>query len=294
MFTMPELPEAESIRRSLIPAVVGRRVCRVVVHRKDVVAGWEADCAPLDGAILADVRRHGKRLALLPEIGLDVSPETARAVEIKLGMSGRLWVQPQSAAKQVPPHTHVIWHLDKGARLCFCDPRRFGGINIWPNVAVLADHWQASLGPDALAIKPAQLHRRLNRIRRVLKAALLDQTVIAGLGNIYVDELLFASGLHPMTPATTITAEQTRKLVRRMRRLLERAIDARGSTFRDYRDGMGQSGGFQLQHRVYGRAGQPCCRCGRALSTQQVAARTTVFCTSCQPLVTDISYPMGG
>ncbi len=116
-----------------------------------------------------------------------------------------------------------------------------------------------------------------------IKAALLDQHVVAGLGNIYVDELLFACGLSPARPADTLTREQVRTLVRRMRTLLRRAIEAGGSTFRDYVDGMGGKGEFQQQHRVYGRGGEPCQRCRAVLTTIQVAGRTTVFCPQCQP-----------
>jgi len=122
----------------------------------------------------------------------------------------------------------------------------------------------------------------LSRTRRGLKAALLDQALIAGLGNIYVDELLFACGLHPLVPAHQVNPAQLPGVVRRMRRLLGRAIEAGGSSLRDYRDADGRPGSYQCCHKVYGRAGLPCARCGRSLASAPVAGRTTVWCPACQ------------
>jgi formamidopyrimidine-DNA glycosylase len=187
-----------------------------------------------------------------------------------------------SVPDSLPPHTHLVWHFDGGESLAFRDVRRFGGVwpfADWPSLE--ARRWHR-LGGDALTIRPRTLHAGLRRTRRAVKAALLDQQLLAGLGNIYVDELLFAAGMHPETPAHTLGLGEVQRLVRRMRRLLTRAIEAGGSTFRDYVDATGEPGGFQRRHRVYGRAGLPCRRCTGPLASAVVAGRTTVYCPACQ------------
>jgi formamidopyrimidine-DNA glycosylase len=138
------------------------------------------------------------------------------------------------------------------------------------------------LGADGLTITAGQLHEKLKRTGRAVKAALLDQTVVAGLGNIYVDELLFACGIGPGRRAETLGQKEVGAMVRRMRVLLGQAIEARGSSTRDYVDGRGRSGGFQLRHRVYGRRGLACMGCAGMLSSGVVAGRTTVWCPVCQ------------
>jgi len=288
---MPELPEVESIRRSLAARLVGRRVRGVAVHRRDVTALADAARPPtprelLRGRRIAAVTRHGKQLALVSDDG--------RAVCIQLGMSGRVSVcdvlpapaideDPAAHTPAWPPHTHVVWALE-GGWLAFTDPRRFGGVTACPTLDALRDRW-AALGPDALAIGPATLHGRLLRTRRALKAALLDQGLVAGLGNIYVDELLFGAGLSPFRPADTLCREDAASLVRRMRTLLARAVEAGGSSIRDYRQADGAAGGFQRAHRVYGRQGKPCRRrgCEAVVRPGVVAGRTTAWCPACQP-----------
>jgi formamidopyrimidine-DNA glycosylase len=179
-------------------------------------------------------------------------------------------------------HTHLIWHFEGGGELRFRDVRRFGGVWPFADAGALEGQRWARLGGDALTIQPRMLHRRLRATRRALKTALLDQNLVAGLGNIYVDELLFAARVDPHRPANTLSLGEVQQLVRRMRRLLHQAIAAGGSTFRDYVDAAGEAGGFQDQHRVYGRADQPCRRCRTILSSAIVAGRNTVFCKQCQ------------
>ncbi len=273
MPAMPELPEVEQVRRTLRSAVVGRRVVRASVRRADVVHGAGPGDL-LDGRTVADVQRRGKQLALVGDDG--------RCVCIHLGMSGQLRHVTNGAAE--PRHTHVIWTLGGGGRVWFTDPRRFGGVWAFEHTNALhRERWDV-LGPDAMRITPAVLWRSLQRTRRALKAALLDQGVVAGLGNIYVDELLFRARLHPLTAACAVERDAVGRLVPMMRRLLARAIAAGGSTLRDYVDATGEAGGFQRQHRVYGRSGQPCRRCGEPLESHVAAGRTTVCCPACQPL----------
>lgn len=307
---MPELPEVERVRLTLAQQVLGRKVQRVQLLRADVVhpptaleKGADPHVPPhthmppatpaelLAGRRLARLDRHGKQLTLIADDG--------RCVCIHLGMTGSLqWHSPASDSSPSPPdarraargadpadpspHTHLIWCLDDGSAIHFRDPRRFGGLWTFPTVETMhAQRWHR-LGSDALTITPTGLHQRLRTTRRPLKAALLDQHIIAGLGNIYVDELLFALGLHPARAADTLALNEVQALVRRMRTLLHRAIAAGGSTLRDYVDGNGSRGNFQKRHQVYGRAGQPCQRCHQTLTATPIAGRTTVLCTSCQ------------
>lgn len=272
---MPELPEVENVRRTLEARLAGRRVVAVDLRRADVVTGDATPAALLAADRVARFARHGKQLALVGARG--------RVVCVHLGMSGQLRALPPDDPRVREPHTHLLWRLDDGSAVTFRDPRRFGGVWTFATEAQLLGHRWAALGEDALAITAQTLARALSRRRQPLKAALLDQAVVAGLGNIYVDELLFGCGLHPLTPAGDLGAQQVRGLVRAMRRVLGQAVAAGGSTLRDYVDGNGEAGGFQLRHRVYGRGGQPCRRCRSDLATLVVAGRTTVCCDVCQP-----------
>ncbi|HEX7008392.1 MAG TPA: bifunctional DNA-formamidopyrimidine glycosylase/DNA-(apurinic or apyrimidinic site) lyase [Phycisphaeraceae bacterium] len=274
MFAVPELPEVENVRRTLALRIVNRPICAVEIRRASVIHGPHTPRALLADSAVARVERHGKQLAL-------IGPSGQPCLGIHLGMTGSL--RHTSSIAQQDQHVHVAWRLDDGSWMIFRDPRRFGGIWAFPSFQALqAGRW-AKLGPDALSITPADLHRRLQRTRQAIKAALLDQHLLAGLGNIYADELLFACRLWPLTPACRLSLAQTQQLVRAMRRLLARAIRAGGSTLRDYVNAQGQPGGFQLQHRVYNRAGQPCTICKGPLTRLTLAGRTTVCCPRCQP-----------
>jgi formamidopyrimidine-DNA glycosylase len=275
---MPELPEVECVRRSLEPALIGQTLREVLRHRPDVVRGDASAHGLLRGQRIERLARHGKQLAL---VGRGPGG-TAGCAVVHLGMSGQLRWSPVSS-DPAPRHTHVVWRFDQG-ELRFTDPRRFGGVWVFPSLeAAYTARW-ASLGPDALLVTQARLHRALSRTTRMLKPALLDQAVVAGLGNIYVDELLFGAKLPPTLPAHAVTPAQAGSLARRMKTLLGRAIRAGGSTLRDYVDGSGSAGGYQLAHRVYGRAGQQCLRrgCGVDLACCTLAGRTTVYCPACQ------------
>lgn len=285
---MPELPEVETLRRSLESGLIGRTVRGVTVRRRDVVAapgdppgGFSRSRgvftpAPLDdamllvGGVIADLRRHGKQLAIVDDRG--------RAVIVQLGMTGALRL---SGDRDDPAHTHLVWRLDDGARLRFFDPRRFGLIRPAPDGP--AEAWVA-LGPDALAIRGPALARRLRAGNRAIKAALLDQAALAGVGNIYADEALFDAGLHPARPSASLDAGDTERLARAIRAVLRSAIRRGGSTIRDYRNGAGAPGSFQHRHKVYGRAGLPCPRCGGVLDRLLIAQRTTVACPRCQTM----------
>jgi len=273
---MPELPEVETVRRTLAGQVVGRRVQKVQIHRAEVVRGdlrGEA-VGLLEGDRIREVLRLGKQLAVVGDHG--------GVACVHLGMTGSLCCGSDKAMAGLK-HVHVVWEMGKNRRMWFRDPRRFGGIwGFASEEALWGQRWN-KLGPDATLITPAKLQKALNRTRRALKAALLDQQVVAGLGNIYVDELLFVTHLHPEMPADAVNRALAARMVRSMRRILEQAVNAGGSTLRDYVDAQGQAGGYQNQHKVYGRKGLPCRVCDRTLEATVVAGRTTVSCPVCQP-----------
>lgn len=298
---MPELPEVESTRRTLEPLLLGRRVLSATLTRRDILTlpgdppGGRSRSRPtpaqpedlLAGQTIASLRRHGKQMAIVANSG--------RALVVHLGMSGNLFTEapgPSSPGPSpapptptpAPAHRHAHWLLDDGQTLAFTDPRRFGGLWALPDPGALEARW-ALLGPDALTITTPQLRIALGSSRRPLKAALLDQNAVAGIGNIYADESLHHAGLCPTRPAHSLTAPELNRLASALRTLLRRAVQLGGSTLRDggYRNGDGEPGSYQSAHAVYARAGQPCPRCGLALWSDRVAGRTTVWCRTCQP-----------
>lgn len=285
MRSVPELPEVENVCRGLTERLVGQTVARVMVRRPDVITGPGRPSDLLRGCKITAVERLGKQLALVGQTTARQTNARERCVCVHLGMSGSLRIyRPNERLKQ-DTHTHVIWYLTGGGRLTFRDPRRFGGLWTFCSVEALWTHRWFRLGEDALRITPRGLHKKLARTGRAIKAVLLDQAVLAGLGNIYVDEILFACGIHPLAPGRSVTMKDTARLVRQMRSILRRAVRAGGSTLRDYTGATGQPGGFQLEHKVYGRAGALCVRCRTRLSSMRIAGRTSVFCPKCQPEV---------
>ncbi len=286
---MPELPEVETIRRTLESHLIGTQVRRVRAHRRDIIclpgdppAGFarsDMSCPHttvrpahlLSNAQIVRLTRRGKRLAIVACDG--------RCVEVHLGMSGRLLVLP--ARSRSPAHTHIVWSLTDGKRLVFCDPRRFGFVRVHAHTDDLARAWQA-LGPDALTIRADALQKRAGASRQAVKGVLLDQRVLAGVGNIYADEALFDARIAPTRAGESLTQDHWRSLARSIRRVLRRAIEARGTTLRDYRNADGSPGTAGRLLRVYARAGAPCTRCGKFLVAATVAQRTTTWCPACQ------------
>ena len=259
---MPELPEVETIARTLAPRILGRRIVDARFHSRLVVREDPARLRRrIVGRTVAAVRRHGKFLLL------DLGGET---LAIHLGMTGRLlW----DAAPG--PYTRAEFLLDGGV-LLYDDVRQFGRIE-------LADR-AAALGPDALSISEAGFLRRLAARRGRVKPLLLNQAFLSGLGNIYVDEALFRARLHPLARAERLGPVRARRLHRAIGEVLAAAIAAGGSSISDYVDSDGRAGAFQLEHRVYGKEGEPCVVCGAAIRRIVVAQRGTHYCPRCQRL----------
>lgn len=283
---MPELPEVEAIRRHLATKVMGVGIQCVTVHRRDVVRDafgrrrGRIDAGSLGvGRRIEDVDRRGKQLILRIEGGV--------AIVIRLGMSGRVDLHPSGTRIQTP-HRHVVWTVapigsSHRCRMEFVDPRRFGGVHLATDAEDLDRRLLATLGPEAHLIDVRTLESRLARTNRAIKVALLDQKLIAGIGNIYADEALFGAGLHPTQPAATLTQCQVERLARQIRWVLQAAIEAGGSTIQSHSLPDGRAGTFAEVHRVYGRAGRPCRACGATLRHLVLAARSTTFCPQCQP-----------
>jgi len=266
---MPELPEVQTIVTTLRPSLLGRPLSNVRLLRPDILhpSGLELP-AKVNGRRVADVTRRGKKIIIQLDDG--------ESFFIHLGMSGRLTLE--ASASQLPLHTHLVISLPENRELRFTDPRRFGGV-WW-----IGDdyHPDSGLGPEALDLIPAYLIERLARTKRAIKTALLDQKLIAGIGNIYADEALFAAGIHPTTLTHRLKPDQITALVRAIKKVLTRALRHKGSTLRDFRNADGQPGGFQKLHRVYDREGKPCHNCKTPLLRLVLGGRSTHFCPSCQ------------
>jgi formamidopyrimidine-DNA glycosylase len=279
---VPELPEVETVRRGLDARVVGRRIESVEVGRERTVRRTSARevIDGLAGTTLVGVDRRGKYL-----IG---RLDSGDAVMIHLRMSGQVLLAEAGATR--PPHTHVVLHLggEPAEELWFVDPRTFGEVVVFdPDHAVVELPELALLGVDPLAdgLDAAALGVLLGSRRRQLKALLLDQHVIAGIGNIYADEILHAARLHPDRRSDTLSRAEVGRLDEAIHHVLGEAIGAGGSTLRTspYVDLMGSGGSYQDDHRVYGRAGLRCTTCGRGIVRRAtVNGRGTHWCPLCQ------------
>ena len=277
---MPELPEVETVRRGLERFAVGRRVNEVEVGRERTVrrTSREAVIHGLTDTTILAANRRGKYL-LLP---LDSGDE----VMIHLRMSGQVLVAAAGAPR--PLHTHVVLHLDDGNELWFVDPRTFGEVVVFdPTNAAVEVPDVVNLGPDPIAdeITLREFRRMLRSRRRLLKPLLLDQHVIAGIGNIYADEILHAARLRPDRHSDELSPAAERRLHLAIHTILAAAIESGGSSLGDnqYVDLFGQGGSYQEVHAVYGRAGERCRTCGVGWIRRTVSAqRSTHFCPRCQ------------
>ena len=282
---MPELPEVETVRLGIEARAVGRRIGRVEVGRERTVRrfGRESLIAGLTGTTIVAANRWGKYL-LCP---LD----SGESMMIHLRMSGRVLFAPVDSER--PAHSHVVLHLESmdGEEPCemrFVDPRTFGEVLVFdPAHASEQVPELARLGPDPLVdeFTPEVLASRFRGKRGNLKATLLDQSVVAGIGNIYADEILHRAGLRWSRVPGTLRRTTIERLHAAIVEVLAEAVEAGGSTLEDtqYVDAFGEEGWFQTQHRVYGRAGEPCLTCQRSrISRTSVAGRTTCYCRVCQ------------
>jgi formamidopyrimidine-DNA glycosylase len=278
---MPELPEVETIRRGLVGNLCGRHVLAVAVGRERTVRRTSVAALRdgLEGATFTAFDRRGKYL-----LG---SLDTGDQLMVHLRMSGQLLLACGETPR--PPHTHVAVTLDDGSELRFVDPRTFGEMVVFdPARPEMLVPELSRLGPDALDDLQRSDGTRILALalrgRRAVKAVVCDQTRLAGLGNIYADEALHLAGIRPTRPAVRVGSAAAERLCRSIVAVLRAAVKARGSTLADaqYVDLMGDSGGYQLEHRVYGRAGQPCRTCRSIVRRTVISGRSSYFCPTCQ------------
>lgn len=270
---MPELPEVETIARGLVPLLVGRRFTDLAVLDPRVFVGDQvAFREQVLNRPITGVTRRGK-LCL-------VELEGGATVAFHLKMTGRLLVARPDAKPAA--HLRVLLALDDGRALHFLDMRRFGSCRGFAPGGLAAWDFYARLGPEPLCLEPAAFDAALGNRGARIKALLLDQHVLAGVGNIYADEALFAAGIRPMTLAREIPPAKRAALLAALKDVLCRAIAAGGSTIRDYRSAEGVEGSFQWDFAVYGRAGEACTVCKGKLRADKVAGRTSTYCPRCQ------------
>jgi formamidopyrimidine-DNA glycosylase len=272
---MPELPEVETVRARIAPVLEGRRFEHVQINDPRLVRPHDPAevAAELVGERVAAVERRGKYLI--------VRFESGRALLIHLRMTGSL--RHYASGLDEDPHRRAVVRLDNASDVGYRDVRRFGTwLLLEPGE--LEPYLAAKVGEEPLdaAFTAARLGARIAKRRAPIKAALLDQRTLAGLGNIYVDEALWRARIHPLRPAESIDRNELRRLHHAIRTALEHGIARQGSTLRDYRLPDGESGAMQNEFKVYGRAGEPCDRCGTPIAKSRVGGRGTWFCPTCQ------------
>ena len=274
---MPELPEVETVRRQLEPALVGRRFERVEIDDSRLVRPFEpvAVAAELEGERVSAVDRRGKYLIFRFESG--------RVLLVHLRMTGS-FKHRRNGRLADDPHRRAVVRLDDGSDVAYRDVRRFGTWLVL-EPGELEPYLADRLGEEPLVagFTPRGLAKRLAGRRAPVKAALLDQRTLAGLGNIYVDEALWRARIHPKRPAGELNRNEVRRLHGAIRRVLETAISRRGSTLRDYSTPRGRSGSMQRAFKVYGRTDKPCDRCGTPIEKTRAGGRGTWYCPHCQP-----------
>lgn len=287
---MPELPEVETVRRGLIPEMEGRVIERAIQNRPDL--RWplpERFVERLTGKRVERIGRRGKYLLLELDSG--------ETLIVHLGMSGRFLIHSggearegavfhQSVGENSGKHDHVIIEIEGGGRAIFNDARRFGAMDLWPTAKIETHKFFVGMGPEPLsnAFSGAHLVEEFAGRRTSIKAALLDQRRIAGLGNIYVCEALYAAKLSPHRAAGSLSAKECMLLAKVIRQVLETAIKAGGSSLRDFHGASGELGYFQHAFKVYDREGEPCVnpKCKGRVERSVQSARSTFYCTLCQ------------
>ena len=271
---MPELPEVETVVRGLKAVLPGKRITEIRFNKTDFIDNPAGVAENLPGKRIAAVRRHGKFIVF----DLEDSSKQRTALLIHLGMTGQLRTVPAQAP--VAPHTHIFFSLDDGSELRYTDIRRFGRVQFLPqgiDGSPLAD-----LGLDALETNEKEFIERLRGRKARIKALLLDQRVLRGMGNIYTDESLWRARIHPARIAASLKDQELRSLYKAVQKVLKEAIRLKGSSVSDYVDSDGNRGEFQLWHRVYMRKGEKCFRCGAIIQRMIVAGRSSYFCPHCQ------------
>ncbi len=271
---MPELPEVETVARDLRPLLVGRTITAVTRSKHKLRNPWwtDGEKTHLIGQTVLAIHRRAKYLR--------VELTGGGCLLVHLGMTGQFTGVPATAPTET--HTHFVFDLDDGRQLRFRDARRFGSVQLFADNTATAIALDSQLGWEPEDIDPAAFTTGVRISKRTLKALLLDQTFVAGIGNIYADESLFRAKLHPETRGMKVPVARSDVLRIAIQDVIAKAIEGRGSTIRDYVGGSGLRGGFQHEFAVYGRTGEPCWRCETPIQMVRVAGRSSHFCPKCQ------------
>ena len=270
---MPELPEVETIARTLAPGVVGRSIAGIELIFRPLVRTGRKRLDTMRGRRIIGVCRRGKMLLIECEGG--------RTLVFHLKMTGQFLLAAPSAKRD--KHTRlVIRFADDKNELRFSDVRKFGFLLCLEGEPESACDELAGLGPEPLEVGLPEFASLLKARRGRIKSLLLDQTRIAGIGNIYADEMLFDARIHPQTPADLLSGQAVGRLYESMKKILTQAIEASGSTIQNYRDAGGNTGSFQDSHKVYDRTGEPCVACGTPIRMRRIGGRSSHFCPKCQ------------
>jgi len=283
---MPELPEVETVARGLRKAILGRRIVSLHLGKSDFIDDPAALEAHLPGRTIDAVERYGKFMLLRlseAEEKKNGNPallqvQTGAALLVHLGMTGNL--APYTAERELEKHTHVCMQLDDGRELRYTDPRRFGRMAYLEGETLAAE--LRRFGADPLEVGVEEFVKRIRARNARIKALLLDQSVLRGVGNIYADESLWSAKIHPARRGKRLSKEQAETLHRVLRNVLQKAILMRGSSISDYLDAEGMPGEYQRRHRAYGREGKSCYRCKAKIRRITVAGRSSYFCPKCQ------------
>lgn len=285
---MPELPEVETVARGLQRTIVGRRIVSVRLGKTDFIDDPAALEERLPGRRIEAVERYGKfmLLRLSSTNGEDLAPANGgapaavpTALLVHLGMTGQ--IAPAPVSQPCEKHTHACFLLDDNRELRYTDPRRFGRLAYLAGGS-LAEELR-DFGADPLEIGADEFVRQTRARDARIKALLLDQSFLRGVGNIYADESLWRAKIHPARLGSELSKQQARVLHRVLRDVLHKAIVLRGSSISDFRGADGQPGEYQQHHRAYGREGEACYRCGTIIRRSIVAGRSSFFCPKCQP-----------
>ena len=272
---MPELPEVESIKLTLAKKILGKTIIGVkIIWPPAAESMLDRDFSELVvNTVIEEINRRGKYLLIQLSNGLTMI--------IHFRMTGRLIYYPEN--HPLDKHTHIVFYLENG-EMHYSDIRKFGRVQLVATTDIKTVASLSKLGPEPLDETFAfdKLGKQLSSKKKCIKASLLDQTVIAGLGNIYVDEALFRAAILPDRNTNSLKISEIILLYNSISGVLNEGIEARGTSFRDYRDADGNKGLFQDSLMVYGRGGQECKVCGQVLERKKIAGRTTVFCTQCQ------------
>jgi formamidopyrimidine-DNA glycosylase len=261
---LPELPEVETVVRSIAPYVKGRTIRHVELFSRRVTRGdFAATIAGLTGKLIQKVRRHGKQIFFELDHGV---------LFVHLGMTGKLLFNSEPGK-----YARAILHLDEGT-LIYDDVRQFGRVEFFPEMPAALK----KVGPDALTVSFPEFFERLHKRAGYIKPLLLNQTFIGGVGNIYADEALFAARIHPRAVPSRLSKKRAKELYDDLMEILNAAILQRGSSISDYVDADGERGSYQQHHNVYGKGGEPCPRCGTPIRRIVLGQRGTHYCPHCQ------------